>query len=63
MTKKLPPGYEIRRKKAGEAYARSGNAHSPTPRYRYELYIDGKFADCSGLKRNLLNHYGVEEKT
>lgn len=33
---------EIRKVVAGYAYPRNGNAHNPTPRYRWEVWADGK---------------------
>jgi len=38
-------GYELRRVLEGYAYPRSGNCYNPTPRYRWELYLNGK---CMG---------------
>lgn len=30
------------RRKVGEAYARNGNLGNPTPRYSYDVMVDGK---------------------
>jgi hypothetical protein len=30
------------RRKVGEAYARNGNLHNPTPRYVFAALVDGK---------------------
>lgn len=54
--------YEIRRKQTGTAYARSGNAHNPTPRYRYDLYLDGKLIDSSLRRGDLEKHYKLKEE-
>jgi hypothetical protein len=36
-THNLPNGCTAERVLTGHAYARSGNAHNPTPRYRYDV--------------------------
>lgn len=36
----LSGGFTAERVLAGHAYPRSGNAHNPTPRYRYEVRND-----------------------
>jgi hypothetical protein len=39
------PGYEIERRFVDYAYPRNGNVGNPTPRYRWNLYLDGKLVD------------------
>lgn len=36
--RRLPAGYRMDRVVSGFAYARNGNAHAPTPRYRWEVF-------------------------
>jgi hypothetical protein len=47
------PRFAIERVTVGHAYARSGNAHNPTPRYSYRLLLDGKPVDESTRERAL----------
>jgi hypothetical protein len=41
------PGFEIERRLMGYTYAKNGNAHNASPRYRYSLYLDGRLVDNS----------------
>lgn len=55
-TRPIPgaPGFSIRRRLVGHAYARNGNVHNPTPRYLYELLLDGRIVDTDLRMRPLL---------
>lgn len=48
------PGFEIRRRVLGHAYARSGNAHNPTPRFSYTLWLDDVLVDSDAHHGALL---------
>lgn len=39
------PGFTGERVLVGHAYPRNGNAHRPTPRYRWRLLLDGRHVD------------------
>lgn len=36
--RRLPPGFRMDRVVSGFAYARNGNSHNPTPRYRWDVF-------------------------
>ena len=43
----LGNGYEIERRLAGYARAKNGNTGNPTPRFRWNLYLDGQLVDMA----------------
>lgn len=47
-------GIIIERKISGYAYPRNGNAHNPTPKYRYEAVLNGKLIDTSYRARGAI---------
>jgi len=48
------PGFEIGRHLAGYAYPNNGNVHNPTPRYVWNLLLDGRMVDTSQKRRPLV---------
>jgi hypothetical protein len=48
------PGYEIGRHLAGYAYPANGNVDNPTPRYRWNLYLDGRLVDSDERRTPLV---------
>ncbi len=46
-TQHLGNGYEIARVLTGYAYAKNGNTHNATPKYRWDLFLDGTRGDSS----------------
>lgn len=49
------PGFEIRRRLVGYAYARNGNAHNPTPSYQWHLLLNGRLVDRSYRRGTLVD--------
>jgi hypothetical protein len=49
------PGFTVKRWLAGYAYAVSGNAGNPTPRYTFTLHLDGRPVDQDPRERVLRN--------
>lgn len=45
--------FTITRHLEGYAYPQNGNAHNPTPRYRWLLNLDGRLVD-SGPRKSVL---------
>jgi hypothetical protein len=39
------PGFTVYRRLVGYAYPQNGNVHNPTPRYVFELRLDGRMVD------------------
>lgn len=44
------PRLSIRRRFLGHAYPQNGNVHNPTPRYIFELLVDGQIVDSDTRK-------------
>lgn len=44
----------VRRHLERYAYPANGNAHNPTPEYRWFLILDGKVVDTDAKRRNLV---------
>jgi hypothetical protein len=47
------PRLSIRRRLLGHAYPQNGNVHNPTPRYVFELLVDGQMVDSDTRERVL----------
>lgn len=47
-------GYDVRREVAGHAYARNGNTHNPTPRYRWIPTFRGRSIGTCGMARHAI---------
>ena len=61
----LSMGITVDRVKSGEAYARNGNAHNPTPRYRWEVRHAGRLVGTqykAGSAIELANDYAVDPR-
>jgi hypothetical protein len=50
----LPNGYEIERHLAGYAYPANGNVGNPTPRYHWNLHLNGALVDSDSRRAPLV---------
>ena len=50
----LGNGYTLARRLVGYAYPRNGNLHNPTPRYRWNLCLNGKLVDSDSRRTPLV---------
>ncbi len=48
------PRFTVTRFLAGYSYPANGNVHSPTPRYRWLLNLDGRLVDSAARKSDLV---------
>lgn len=48
------PGFTGTRVLVGHHYPRNGNAHRPTPIYRWRLSLDGRLVDTFDMRRELV---------
>ncbi|AQA07027.1 hypothetical protein BVC93_31535 (plasmid) [Mycobacterium sp. MS1601] len=61
VNRRLPEGLSIYRVETVGAYARNGNCHNPTKRYRYDLYGGDKLIDTSQSLGKLVDYVWENE--
>lgn len=61
--RKVPAGYRIERVVSGFAYARNGNAHNPTPTYRWEVFFEGELVGTSYSEKSALDTIKIHEES